>query len=56
MKLKVEERASISISTRLRLDLVKRMERVAERKDWSMSQLVRNALEEYCKHPPKNGH
>ena len=56
-RMKLEDRASVALSTRIRIDLLKRMERVAERKDWSMSQLIRNALEEFVeKNNRKNGH
>lgn len=55
VRMKLEDRASVNVSTRLKYDLVKRMEKVADRKDWTVSQLIRNALEEYVgKH--KNGH
>lgn len=57
VRMKLEDRASVNLSTRLKIDLVKRMERVAERKDWSMSQLIRNALEEFVeRNNRKNGH
>ena len=56
-RMKLEDRASVALSTRIKIDLLKRMERVAERKDWSMSQLIRNALEEFVeKNNRKNGH
>lgn len=56
-RMKIEDRASVALSTRIKIDLLKRMERVALRKDWSMSQLIRNALEEFVeRNNRKNGH
>lgn len=44
---KQEEAFSVHVATRLTPGILERAIRVAKEKDWSLSQLVRNALVDY---------